>query len=376
MEDSKCIYLSTSKISVDRTFRQLPSHKQIKRTRLFSTDEIAIDGYDNYSQFAYYFGGNIVSIDRTSTIITPFNTTLHQSLSLPKDVALVNTFSDCCDERATHILSSGKYVNVMYGGGIDSVTMLTALLKNSTEKQRQSITILMSNDSIERNRKFYDKFICGNFRVVPSTDFTKYLGRRDSFFVTGECGDEIFGTTFTQNLMYRTTMDLMQEEPTLSTILLLLRKTVVVETEQETRNLRNLVDLMFRVAENSPVELDTTYKFLWWLHFCLSWNVSYTRLMGFGDSTVNPEEDYLPFFSTKEFQVWSMNNTDKLSIYKQPAKEYINSYADGVCDSSIVKSTSLSNICYNKPTVFAIDEHNNRIEQVVANFNKQNSFIW
>lgn len=374
MVDSKCILVSTSKLFVDRHYRQIPTIKPIKRTRLFNEDENLVSGLDDYRYFSHYFGDTIVPIDRTNTIVTPFNTTLHPVLELPQTQS-DKKFSDCCDERASALVQSGKYVNVMYGGGIDSVAMLVALLKNSSEKQRSSIRIIMSNESISRNQKAYDKLICGKFNIIPSYEFDSRMGNKNSIFVTGECGDEIFGTSFIQNIMYRSEVDVMTEEPTLSTIMMLLRKNVIVETEEEQRQHRRFVEMLFAVTEKSPAQLDTVYKFLWWLNFVLSWNVSYTRLMTFSNGSVLPEQNYAPFYATADFQNWSIANVDVLSIQKQAAKDYINEYCDGLMTNNLVKSNSLAAVCYNKPSVFAIDELNNIHREPYNIFVENNSFV-
>lgn len=114
---------------------------------------------------------------------------------------------------------------------------------------------------------------------------------------------------------------------------------------------------LFQVAAKSPVELKTVHQFFWWINFCLLWNTKQTRLLGYvepGDGRVSLgiEKNYYNFFSTKEFQLWSMNNTGSWHT-KPEAKDYIDIpelFSKG-------KINNLNTICYNKPAAFAIDNN-------------------
>jgi hypothetical protein len=362
MADSKFIYVNTSKLYVDKTYKEIPSFKPVRKTRLFTDEKYdEIPGIGLYKKFSYYFGNNIVSIDRTNTIITPFKTTLAPFLSMPEYEKQDLSYSECCDNRAKELLSFDKTLYVMYSGGIDSTTMLSALLNNSTKNQQKKINVLLSSESITNNQKFYDDIICGNLNTIPSYDFDNYIGvDQDSIFVTAENNDELFGTNLVSFFIYRYDCDILFEEPTVSNLFKVLEKKRIISSEEDKEEMRKCIDLMLLLAEKSPVKLDTIYKLFWWLNFSLMWNVSYTRLLGFVKYKTYPECNFHSFFSTKEFQLWSMNNVDNLigsdwKTAKQHAKDYINEYyKNDHYRVSAVPGSNLSNICYNKPAPFAI----------------------
>lgn len=384
MEDSKLIYVNTSKLFVDKTFKEIPAFKPVKKTRLFDDGEYDfIPGINLYKLFSYYFGNNIVLIDRTETITTPFNTSLLPNLRLPNFVETDLSYADCCDKRAKELLELDKPLNIMYSGGIDSTTVLSSLLNNSTKKEQKRMTILLSDASIRNNQEFYDNIISGNLSVKPSIFFEEYLGRKDELFIIAENNDELFGTNLVSSFVHRFDMDILFEEPSLSNLFKLIEKRHVLTSEEDMADIRKCIDLMFLLTSKSPVELDTVYKFFWWLNFCLMWNVSYTRILGFSKQRIIPEENYFSFFSTDYFQLWSMNNVDSLigeqwRTAKQHAKDYINEYhKNEKYRIDALVGNNLSNICYNKPTHFAIDNNFNTVEinSKLNLFLQENSFV-
>lgn len=363
MADSNYIYVNTSKLYVDKTYREIPSFKPVRKTRLFSDEKYEnIPGIDLYKKFSYYFGNNLVSIDRSDTIITPFKTELPSYLRMPEYEKQDLLYAECCDIRAKELLSLNKHINIMWSGGIDSTTMLSALLNNSTKTQQRNMTVLLSDGSITNNQKFYDDVICGNLTVAPSYEFDNYLGQLNSIFVTAENNDEIFGTNLVSLFIHRYDFDILFDEPTVSNLFKVLEKKTIIASEEDKEQMRKCIHIMITVANKSPFELDTIYKFFWWLNFCLMWNVSYTRILGFAKHKTYPEENFFSFFSTKEFQLWSMNNVDDLIgdswiTAKQQAKDYINQYhKNEQYRLNAIPSSNLTNICYNKSAPFALDK--------------------
>lgn len=379
------IYINTNKMFVDVVFKEIPYTKPITRTRLFSNDFYSdYPGMEQYRSFSSYFDSGVVCIDRSNTITTPFKTTLLPCLEMPTYEVFEKSYSDCCDERAKQILALNKKLVVFWSGGIDSTTMLSALLKNSTQEQQQNISILMSNESILQNENYYNDIICGKFDVIHTSNCVNYLGSDDYVCVVGENNDEIFGTNFIYSLARIEGIEILQNEPTISTLLSLLNKNKLLIIDDDVSEVRNNIDIMNAIVDKCPVKVDNIFTYFWWLNFCLSWNVSYTRIMAFAKTNVSPEHNYMSFFNTKEFQLWSMNNVNKIDItswntIKQSAKDYIFSYySDDIYKQNAIKKSHITCAFYNKPVPFCIDESMNRIYDVldVENFLVQeNSFV-
>lgn len=383
MVDSKYIHVNAAKLFVERRFKEIPHHKPVRRTRLFNEQEYEnIPGMDVYRLFSYFFGNNIVPIDRTGTIVTPFNTTLLPVLEMPQYKKTTKTYAECCAERAKYLLALGKPLCVFYGGGIDSMTVMTALLKHANDAQRANIYVVMSNDSVLANQKFYNDVICGKFNIVASHMFPMLLGQKDAICVTGEHNDELFGVNLTHALVMKYGDSIMHEEATLSTLMNVLNRQSILLSDDEKRNMRTCIEMMQEVVEKSPVEITTIHQFFWWLNFCLTWNVAYTRIMAFSSHPVSPEDNYFSFFGSGDFQLWAMNNHTKLvgqtwNTIKQPAKDYIvdNGHLDEDFRLNGVKRSCLTNVTYNKPTAFVIDSTMKSHQEVPNLFLEKNSFV-
>jgi hypothetical protein len=151
----------------------------------------------------------------------------------------------------------------------------------------------------------------------------------------------------------------------------------------------NYVAMLENVAAKAPVEIDTASKFFWWCNFTLKWQCVYFRILSLvspgNRMHVAPEDNYFMFFSTKEFQLWSMNSSDDLiydtiKTYKYKCKEYIYDF-DGNEDYKLnkMKIGSLPKICMRKPMALAIDSNMNYYDALPdANviLNPNNSFVF
>jgi hypothetical protein len=183
---------------------------------------------------------------------------------------------------------------------------------------------------------------------MPSVSFHQFLGDPNHVCVTGEGNDELFGTNYINRILYRRSIDTLEMQPTEEHILFLTNtadKFGFRSEEDAERNLKYLFD----IAKKSPVELETVHQFFWWINFCLNWNTKQTRLMAFAVNKVFPEVNYFNFFSTKEFQLWSMNNKGS-SWKKKEVKKYI-----GLQElENKSKVNNLNTICYNKKMAFAL----------------------
>ena len=163
-----------------------------------------------------------------------------------------------------------------------------------------------------------------------------------------------------------------------------MNKNKLLVIDDDVSETRNNIDIMNEIVNKCPIQVDNIFTYFWWLNFCLRWNVSYTRIMAFAKTNVSPEQNYMSFFNTKEFQLWSMNNVNKIDItswttIKQYAKDYISSYySDDNYKQNAIKKSHITCAFYNKPVPFCIDENMNRIYDAldVKNFLVQeNSFL-
>lgn len=301
-------------------------------------------------------------VDRTKTIRTPVKTKVLDIMLLP-EVSASKEFAEICDQRALSlmhsVIESGRKLAIMYSGGVDSTTIVCALLKNFTEKElKEHVIILLSNESVYENRDFYYRII-NTFNCLPSNHFTQFLNNDNFYFVLGEHCDQLFGSKYSHAFSsIMGNVDLLFDDINPEVVSLFFRKFSGNPSEYTSNK---LTDIFLKVAHNSPIKIDTHYKFFWWINFTCKWQSVYLRSISFLSDTKNVklEENYTTFFSSPDFQNWSMNNChllgDPSKPYKWVAKEYI---FDVMKDKEYMNKRKIGSFAFRysgKPTSMFLD---------------------
>jgi hypothetical protein len=328
-----------------------------------------VPGAYNFADYFEVFSLNITAIDRTNTIKTPLKTTVLPHLQLPEYKTQTTSFSDICDERASFLMMkakhTGKKLAIMYSGGIDSTAVLCSLLKNCSAKDiKENIVVLLSHHSIYENEEFYYNHVIKNFNCVSSFRFPYFLGNDRFIFLSGENADQLFGSQVVTNFidLYPFTDLLKNIDETKDKMINLFS----VRLNGDKRAASLLFDKMRLISDSAPIPIDTAYKMLWWINFTTKWQSVYVRMLPYSQNkeSIELEENYTTFFCTKEFQLWSMNNSDNLigtdpKSSKYVAKKYIVDYNGDTSYYSKPKIGSLTNLVTKKETPMWIDENLN-----------------
>lgn len=338
----------------------------------------------NFGSFMYLFGKSV--FDRTGTIISPFNLKLMPTLELPSYQTVGYDYAYCCDKRAKELLEladlKDKNLCVFYSGGVDSTCIVASLLKNSTDKQKKRISVLMSYESYTENPTFYNDFIIGKLDIVESSRLPLILGNDNYICVTGEGNDQLFGAWMFYMLTIEHGNKFVECQVTPETLFDYLHN--VKNSERQTEN---YVNLLLKVMDKCPVKIDSMHKFFWWSNLTQKWQCVYNRLISFADkknwNTMRPEENYFMFYNTKEFQLWSMNNTDKLfgttlKTYKSICRDYIFQYDRNLeYRNKKRKIGSLARVTPNKKMAMTIDSdmiYSDKTPLLETIYNPNNSF--
>jgi hypothetical protein len=261
--------------------------------------------YDNYWQLVCYnYGANI--LDRTNTIDFGFK---YKTLTaIPEYAMFTETFEQVCDATATKLVDLAEErncnINLMWSGGIDSTTALVALLRTGKISR---LRVILSKASIGEYPKFYKDIIQvelpKQYSVLENPKLA--LDSRD-INLTGEIGDQIFGSA----AIFKAFKKKKLFDP----------YTTYISPE--------FLDKISEQVKKCPIELNTTFDFLWWFNFSMKYQNVQFRLY---PSVQLPFGTITHFFDTNEFQLWSLNNPDKkiidtLESYKYIAKDYIYTY--------------------------------------------------
>lgn len=344
-----------------------------------------LPGIEFFSSFFKIFNPTVVFIDRTNTISIPI---LTKSLfPIPQFKKSSKTFEELCGERARELLNRAELLNVplyvLWSGGIDSTLALISFLKQASPRQAKRLTVLLSEESITENRNFYQDHIRGKLNVRSSVMFPQILGT-PCLFVTGEHNDQLFGSDKVGELINQFGPSVVHQ---------LYSRDLFYKffsTKIEDGEVNNFyLDLFERLASAAPIPIETNFEFLWWINFSVKWQSVFLRALMYttprniknitGEYMQN---NYVTFYGTDDFQLWSLNNRDKKirdswSTYKWPCKDLIYDYTgDLIYRDTKVKKGSLYHILLQQIQYNFLDSEMNFFEQLDLSmyYNERNDF--
>jgi hypothetical protein len=338
----------------------------------------------------YYqlFSNNISVLDRTGTFTTPIKTHLMDHMKMPEFRPFDKSFEEIVDARAIELMekakTSNKKIAVMYSGGIDSTVILCALLKNCSDDDiKNNVVVLLSDHSIQENPNFYNNYVIKKFECVSSFRFPYYLGNDQILLVSGENADQLFGSQVTVKFTAYRSYDFLfkplseVEDEVINWINSKLDDGYKAYAPKYYRMFKNLCDA-------APIPIDNLYKFLWWINFTNKWQSVYVRILPYSKNrdNIKLEENYTTFFWPEQFQLWAMNNTDKLvkdteDSVKYVAKDYILKFNGDTSYYKKPKVGSLTNLVKQKEIVMLLGEDMSYVKEYPSDIqylNETNTF--
>jgi len=212
-------------------------------------------------------------------------------------------------------------IQLAWSGGIDSTVALIALVSALRERGDLSrLTVLVSVQSMGEYLRFYERFVMDGLSTRPLAKTLPEELREDALTVTGEHGDQLFGSDHLASLVKRG----IAQFPW--------RHVVPIYVAQKLRSERKAARVMSYLEEQvaaAPVSVETAFDYIWWCNFSLKWQQVSLRVpvfrrghaAGFIDRTSH-------FFGDPRFQVWSLSNPQVREVtdwraYKLEAKKVI-----------------------------------------------------
>lgn len=339
-----------------------------------------------------FFASQISMMDRTETIKMPINSTILPFLKLPEFKKVTTDFEELCEKRARYLLdkaiSTNRKLTIMYSGGIDSTLIMVSLLKIATDKEiKDHIIVLLTQASIFENKIFFTDHIIKKCNIESTFDFTHYLGNDNYIIVTGETGDQLFGSMVIRNLYIKYGKEFVHGELTYENIEKIFLNFTLDDKTLTVEEINKIITPLFKIINNAPIKITSVYHFFWWLNFILKWQSVYTRTLAYVkpkyEKTLKMEENYFAFFSDEEMQLWAMNNPDKLTkddykSYKYIAKDIIYKFDKNEdYRKNKVKWGSLGDVFMTKEPAKYIDDKINfgRDDVPESIWNNENSFV-
>ena len=243
------------------------------------------------------------------------------------------TFEECCMDAAKNLWSLGKPIELFWSGGIDSSGALIALLE--TKSKNDVLNIRYTQDSIDEFPLMWEKMVKDKNDPLSHKEMLddSLFENHDIIKVTGECGDQCFGSDALHKNLHRhdddwETIFSWSKDEIFHNQPVEVRKNT--SEEQFVQRKIAISEVLFDNVDDAVIEVKTIFDLYWWMNFCFKWQDVDSRMI-FTFSSTAEWKSTISFFNTENFQKWSIVNHDikhggTWETYKQPAKEYINKY--------------------------------------------------
>ena len=304
------------------------SESEIGRNRLLFLDRHAADSGTVSKNEAYRSTCRLFHcglIDRTATLNLGFHVDIVDPLeNVLRHAPVSGDFAQICGARAESIVDEAiardRQIQLLWSGGIDSTVAFIAMHKAATTRNCQSrIQVLCSSDSVAEYRSFFFEHIWNKYEVqAVGFPVSSYLNA-DSLIVTGEHGDQLFGSDFlkpyvTNGLAFEAWQKVLPF--------------VFAAHEVRDAEAKMVVDYLSPLMAACPVDIVTLFDFFWWLNFATKWQAVTLRIPANSDNPAAVFKATRHFFRDRDFERWSLfshhrKRLEAWSEYKLPAKQFI-----------------------------------------------------
>lgn len=307
-------------------------------------DPKAIGKYGDYWLYSFWAIPMLNDLrSRSLEFTTPWLNHTHPAyMQLPKFEYTNKSLSDILDERAVALhqqaTRDNKQVWIMWSGGIDSTTMLTAFIKNVPESEINRYSIVMSANSIAENFYFYQKYIHNRFRLINwlELDLNQEL-LENTIVLHGDPANALLScpTVSVFAPLVESGKHLLPFRENVGTIIDTL-EAFVTKSRGEVKAgwaewyINKLADAIPKYDQATSIA-----TFWWWNYVNFKWHGSILRPFFFTRSSTNKpisEQEFRYYYDTcfyinDDLQNWSYSNIDRIVQtpfdYKPLMRDYI-----------------------------------------------------
>lgn len=265
-------------------------------------------------------------IDRTRTLDQGFAYTVLDPIPpLDNNEA---TFSELCDETGHAIVAEARAakrdITVLWSGGIDSTCAVIAIGKAAIDQEyRDHLRIVVSMSSVHEYPSFFLRHLVGKIAIQPVTyPIAEFLDPA-CLNVTGEHGDQLFGSHLLKSYVQRGVAQVDHRD---------ILPLVLLERLHSPRAAHTVQRYLQPIIASAPVPIRSLFDYMWWLNFTLKWQEVTLRLAVFrGSETRAVSCSLRHFFRGARFQQWALATTPGRPVatwpeYKTVAKQYIRDF--------------------------------------------------
>lgn len=226
----------------------------------------------------------------------------------PKVYGYNKSFFEVSEQRCKELLSLNKPIQVMWSGGLDSTYILFMLRHFANDKDQ--VRVYGTYNSIIESGDLFDRRIKNEFIydiTVGRDNRLKY--QEDCIFVSGMCGNQLFGPT---DNMFATGGTAMFHH-TLGTA-----ETIY---EPYANNVNpELLEFLDPIIKTSPKKLETIADLRWYCIFNLDWYTAlYEHKIMLDPIRANKIQG---FFDSEEFQSWAVNTKEPFTKIRGDANTH------------------------------------------------------
>lgn len=329
-------------------------------------------------------------IDRNNYIRMPYRYKVYEPFNMPTDITNFNfTYEDCCINRALELVDLSKKldkpITIFYSGGIDSTTVLTSFMRVLDKHElKNRIRVALTRESISENVHFYHNHIRRNCTMISSENYSNMMDG-SSILLGGEQNDQLFGSDILGKIYKFFDSEKLHEKYSREFIVGWFNRFI---PEDQANVWFNVLDE--QIQKSAPCEVYSNFHFFWWYNFCFKWQFVFFRMLAFTNPSsrhlINSnfiDNYYHHFFSSQDFQKWSMTNHDKKLMsdwrsYKWESKKFIYDYnKDESYRDNKVKIGSLFNLMLRKKVCKGITDEYEFLDEVNLEefYDPNNSFV-
>ena len=169
-------------------------------------------------------------------------------------------------------------------------------------------------------------------------------------YVTGELNDQLFGAELQHDYEFWKGVGSLNNKIDLNNLINFFMECKKLDKKSAAVLSSMLIDNL----KTCPAHQNQMWDIFWWYNFSWKWIYVYFRFFLFfkNKSSIDLKwmsQQYLPFFDSAEFQLWSLNNKQEKhkgtwSSYKFPAKQMVSNFLGSKFYMDKVKRNSLPKI--------------------------------
>jgi len=228
---------------------------------------------------------------------------------IPKENNINKSFKELCEERSLELLNTGKRINILWSGGLDSTVMIFSLMNKANDLSQ--LRVILSPESILESGNMFDKLIKNKIEYVlripkpKRENFFDNIKEENQLYITGCCCDELY-----------TIMRLrIPDDPKLYHL--------NYEDVLEPLVTKGAMDFYKRSLKLFPKNVKSYSEFLKFYFFNYCWSKA---LYGW-HAELDPaySRNIRAFYNTENFQKWALWNkeADITDIIKLPQRKLI-----------------------------------------------------